>query len=95
MLKFKFSISIIFGLLLILGGCTKYERPVRGKRLVVLKENLDTVCVVEYYDELILQTKKPVRRKSVSIYNDSWKQTTIVIEKDEKPIFKTLGGKQL
>ena len=92
MLKFKFSIPLI-ALGLLVSGCTSYDKPEREKRLVVLNENLDTVCVLEYRGDIVLQTKGLVRRKSASVYNNLWKQTTIVIGKDEKPIFKALGSK--
>lgn len=91
MLKYKFKFFLILGLILV--GCIKEEKPEQKNRLVVLKENLDTVCVIEYYGEMNLETKNTITRKSISVKNNLYKQTKIIIKNDEKPIFKIMGSK--
>lgn len=91
----KFRCSLLIGALILLGSCTG-DRYITKKRLVVLNQRKDTLCILDSKDteEVIVLTKCPICKKLVTYLPDSIKVTTITIKDNEAPIIKALGSKK-
>jgi hypothetical protein len=92
-LRMKKILLLVFTILLI--GCNS-DSFVTKKRLVVLNQRKDTLCILDSKDmeEVIVLTKCPICKKSVTYLPDSTKVTTITVKDNEAPIIKTLGSKK-
>ena len=91
----KFRCSLLIGALILLGSCTG-DGYITKKRLVVLNQRKDTLCILDSKEaeEVIVLTKCPICKKSVTYLPDSTKVTTITVKDNEAPIIKTLGSKK-
>ena len=88
------KLLLAFTILLI--GCNSDNPYVTKKRLVVLNQRKDTLCILDSKEaeEVIVLTKCPICKKSVTYLPDSTKVTTITIKDNEAPIINTLGSKK-
>lgn len=92
----KFRCSLLIGAIILLGSCSGDSRFITKKRLVVLNQRKDTLCVLDSKEteEVIILTRCPICKNSVTYLPDSTKVTTITVKDNEAPIIKTLGSKK-